>query len=457
VPPADRMDSHAPPSFGAAVRGISKVGRCYRARLVSIAADADFVGQVRCQLAPVPFFANLRAGRWYVPNPDGLCHFKSSDGHPQERTKFSTSRLNLNVLSALQEAGSLCIVDATRRGKRFPDALSITVPMWCAVINRLRAQSFDQAAEPGLFPEWVPLHEVDKIEASIDGFCEDVLEVAPDILDIVRQLQHPIHPVWLAHGDLLPHCGPGSQQQPSTSEYLVLWCLSASEARGAEAAREHQSLTYVQGAGDDEEAWSLGLTPSHFFAHRSELLASLAPEDLVPEILQRQHEAPLLLADQPTRILGTRLLLCSRAVEGPCIVLNQATGTSTTKTLQLRCPPAKRPKPPDAHLRAMQALEAFLHEHEGPVVLVASTNEDLPSLIFLSVLAIVLEGEGGGGGGGLGRVEKLHIRKALCKVATVGVPPELPRHFMNEITRFCNSAPSRSTRSSTPQSGCHFE
>mmetsp|Transcript_4031 Transcript_4031/g.9724 ORF Transcript_4031/g.9724 Transcript_4031/m.9724 type:complete len:451 (-) Transcript_4031:83-1435(-) len=450
------MDSHTPPSFGAAVRGISKVGRSYRARLVSIAADADFVGEIRCQLAPVPFFANLRAGRWYLPNPDGLCHFKSSDGHPQERAKFSTSRLNLNVLAALQEAGSLCLVDATRRGKRFPDALSITVPTWVAVINRLRARSLDGVREPAIFPEWVPRNEVEKIEESIDEFCEDVLEVAPDILDIVRQLQHPIHPVWVAHGDLLPHCGPASQQ-PSTAEYLVLWCLSASEARGAEAAREHQSLPYVQGAGDDEEAWSLGLTPAHFFAHRSELLASLAPEDLVPEILQREHEAPLLVPVQPARILGTRLMLCSRAVEGPCIMLNQATGTTTSKTLQLRCPPAKRPKPPDAHLRAMQAVEAFLHEHTGPIVLVATTNDDLPSLIFLAVLAIVLESEDSGGAVGLARVEKLHIRKALCKVATAGVPPELPRHFMNEITRFCNSAPTRSTRSSTPQSGCHFE
>lgn len=28
------------------------------------------------------------------------------------------------------------IVDSTRRGKRFPDALSKTIPIWCAVINR---------------------------------------------------------------------------------------------------------------------------------------------------------------------------------------------------------------------------------------------------------------------------------------------------------------------------------
>jgi tRNA A64-2'-O-ribosylphosphate transferase len=32
--------------------------------------------------------------------------------------------------------GSMIITDSTRAGKRFPDALSKTVPLWCAVINK---------------------------------------------------------------------------------------------------------------------------------------------------------------------------------------------------------------------------------------------------------------------------------------------------------------------------------
>ena len=32
--------------------------------------------------------------------------------------------------------GRAVLVDSTRRGKRIPDALSKTVPIWCAVINR---------------------------------------------------------------------------------------------------------------------------------------------------------------------------------------------------------------------------------------------------------------------------------------------------------------------------------
>ena len=38
----------------------------------------------------------------------------------------------------MRELAARCIiVDSTRRGKSMPDALSKTVPIWCAVINRL--------------------------------------------------------------------------------------------------------------------------------------------------------------------------------------------------------------------------------------------------------------------------------------------------------------------------------
>ena len=33
----------------------------------------------------------------------------------------------------------LVLVDSTRAGKRIPDALSKTVPIWCAVVNRAMA------------------------------------------------------------------------------------------------------------------------------------------------------------------------------------------------------------------------------------------------------------------------------------------------------------------------------
>lgn len=43
--------------------------------------------------------------------------------------------------------GSMIIVDSTRAGKRLPDALSKTVPLWCAVINKaiqIKMRRFDE-------------------------------------------------------------------------------------------------------------------------------------------------------------------------------------------------------------------------------------------------------------------------------------------------------------------------
>ena len=39
------------------------------------------------------------------------------------------------------EMGRCIIVDSTRRGKSMPDALSKTIPIWCAVMNQMLFQS----------------------------------------------------------------------------------------------------------------------------------------------------------------------------------------------------------------------------------------------------------------------------------------------------------------------------
>lgn len=105
--------------------------------LRSIHLDAGFVREAWEYLGRPPVLANLRCGVWYVP-PDissGECYFKSTDGHAGHWA-FSLSRINLNIALAAATHGRAMVVDATRSGKRFPDALSKTVPIWCCVINR---------------------------------------------------------------------------------------------------------------------------------------------------------------------------------------------------------------------------------------------------------------------------------------------------------------------------------
>ena len=64
------------------------------------------------------------------------------------------------------------IVDSTRRGKRMPDALSKTIPIWCAVLNRLLFED-DQDIKNLQTPEWaVGASEHAQIEARLNDFVQ---------------------------------------------------------------------------------------------------------------------------------------------------------------------------------------------------------------------------------------------------------------------------------------------
>jgi tRNA A64-2'-O-ribosylphosphate transferase len=70
------------------------------------------------------------------------------------------------------------LVDSTRSGKRIPDALSKTVPIWCAVINRAVARRFPGALtsdwDNALYtpPGAVSSQEHHQIEVQLDTWAE---------------------------------------------------------------------------------------------------------------------------------------------------------------------------------------------------------------------------------------------------------------------------------------------
>lgn len=75
----------------------------------------------------------------------------------------------------------LILVDSTRSGKRIPDALSKTVPIWCAVINRamlllhphLRENDTKRSWDTALYtpPATVSKLEHHEIEKRLDGWA----------------------------------------------------------------------------------------------------------------------------------------------------------------------------------------------------------------------------------------------------------------------------------------------
>eukprot|EP00913_Durusdinium_trenchii_P019398 g18236.t1 len=400
--------------------------------LISIHQDSEFAGRARALRPQWPLLANLRAGAWYV-NPkdlDGTCYFKSVDGH-RNAWDFSLIRLNLQVAQLAAGCGGLCLVDCTgNRRKRFPDSMSKTVPIWCAVLQAAmqEATSFDAFDELLHLPSMVQ-DERPEILQRLPGFTERIckywhsnkcnmgenctfahstkeLRGKPDLVgtqlcfqfmskgtctkgaactfahgktelrhskEDAKELEEPMKELrqalpwsernnlaaalngkklrsfWVCPSDDLqkiceenalqhrvnrnhrrPLKDPRAEKLPQEllawqTEWVIILCISASKV-------EMGSTTYVQGAGDDEEAWAqhLGLTPLLFWKHAwiSAGVALILDESeiggnlmLVPEGLQRGHfsERPVKIEDGGgVSILGdTRLVVGDFAAATP--------------------------------------------------------------------------------------------------------------------------------------------
>ncbi|KAL8728044.1 MAG: hypothetical protein Q9166_005644 [cf. Caloplaca sp. 2 TL-2023] len=243
-------------------------------RLSSIYHDSLFVQQVSHHYK-LPLIANERCGSWYI-RPErkaGSAYFKSTDGH-QGQWSFSTRRLNLQVLDIVAKHGGCIIVDSTRRGKSMPDALSKTIPIWCAVLNRLLFDKENQ--DVGLYtPETVlGPSEHSQIEARLENFVSVAKSLKLDLPSLRKnRLSGPLRPFFITPDLAFPDLPP----EPS---FHPIICLTSSRRiYGSEDSENN----YIQGAGDDSEGWSHGLTPSLFWRHKDCLMS--ATEDELPGLI----------------------------------------------------------------------------------------------------------------------------------------------------------------------------
>lgn len=138
-------------------------------RLHSIASDERFVWRVAKGYA-FPIIANQRCGTWYCDpksTSDVYAYFKSTDGHTNNWA-FNLRRSNLILAEKAETEGGIILVDSTRRGKRMPDALAKTVPIWCAVINRALGLDGTLYTPPNI----VSPSEKAQIVERLDGWVE---------------------------------------------------------------------------------------------------------------------------------------------------------------------------------------------------------------------------------------------------------------------------------------------
>ncbi|EAA32270.1 hypothetical protein GE21DRAFT_7289 [Neurospora crassa] len=246
-------------------------------RLKSIQHDAAFVHEVADVLG-LPLVANERCGSWYI-DPQlkrSSAYFKSTDGHTGQ-WKFSTRRLNFHLLEVIGRNDGCIIVDSTRRGKRMPDALSKTIPIWCTVLNQALFPSHPESHTLHVPPTVVSSSEHSQMSSRLPFFLSSLLALQPDIPSLRQNIQKPLRPLWVTPDDELT---PEMVDEIKVSFHPVVCCTSSRRVVGTEMSEEG----YIQGAGDDTENWAHGLTAPLFWANQRQLLET--PEGDLPGLIE---------------------------------------------------------------------------------------------------------------------------------------------------------------------------
>ncbi|PYH95337.1 tRNA a64-2'-o-ribosylphosphate transferase [Aspergillus ellipticus CBS 707.79] len=367
-------------------------------RLRSIEADAAFARETADHYG-LPLIANERCGSWYIPPEvkSGSAYFKSTDGHTGQ-WDFSFRRLNLQLLPIAREHGGCIIVDSTRRGKLMPDALSKTIPIWCAVINRALFPS-DTAYHAVEFPpNFLGASEESQIERRIDGFVKSLEDLKLDLDDLKQQLGKPIRIAWANRSYFHP-----TDLYKGDKYHLFVLCSASKRVHGAEMSEGG----YIQGAGDDSESWAYGLTPPVFWASRSTLFQH-SEEDLPAVIEQLVEEHRKQDTDERAiRIAPTRNIYISQthprlnnsnrydiiidcngrpeAVEGNAKRLNLGCGTSKLGSRDLR--------------KQLDQVQGFVKSRFGSnpsqsLLVTCETGKDLSAGALLAILCLFYNDDG---------------------------------------------------------------
>ncbi|KAF3049623.1 hypothetical protein E8E11_002601 [Didymella keratinophila] len=328
------------PNFSTTLSSLKRSALSITNRLHSITKDSQFVTSVS-DAYDLPLVANERCGSWYIPLnlKTSSVYFKSTDGHMGEWA-FSLRRLNLQLLDVVGQHGGCVIVDSTRRGKSMPDALSKTVPFWCCVMNRAIfgvEKKGDEALDLFTPPSAVSESENTQMERRIDGFVQQFLDICrPDIGALRSKLQKPLRPLWVTQSSTLPH---NSTDFPDF--HPIILCTASRRVRGAEASEGG----YIQGAADDHEAWSHGLTPALFWSNKDNLLRT-NEEDLPTKIEM------LVSQDQGTDAVTTLIQPTSNLY----VSVSENTDLTSFDTV-ISCTPQSLPQP----LLKDAGVKAYLH------------------------------------------------------------------------------------------------
>lgn len=176
---------------------------------------------------------------------------------------------------------SCFIVDSTRNGKRIPDALSKTIPVWIAVMNQLILHSHHSNSlqkenlDSSLFaqlntpPSSISRAEHSQISLLIPGFRQKTLESSiwsKSMTDLLLNFKKPLRPIWVTPDSTLFSRG-SPWPSISTLDFYPIILISASRIV-VDGVDRQNGFVYIQGAADDEESWAQNLRFQDFWLHK---------------------------------------------------------------------------------------------------------------------------------------------------------------------------------------------
>jgi tRNA A64-2'-O-ribosylphosphate transferase len=162
----------------------------------------------------------------------------------------------------------IIIVDSTRRGKTVPDALSKTIPIWCATLNYVMFGNSTLSGKEGksnwlfLPKQIISESEQNSIMKMIPQFAEELLNLKTVTKEqLLGKFQGKyLRPMWVYPGMVLPFESPQYDDF-----YPIINCVASRKAQ--DGTVKLNGFNYVQGAADDHELWADCLTPKLFWGN----------------------------------------------------------------------------------------------------------------------------------------------------------------------------------------------
>lgn len=175
----------------------------------------------------------------------------------------------------IQSANGIVVVDSTRRGKRIPDALSKTVPIWCAVLNIVLFGQKDPLIY--LPPHIVSASEKSQIEKRIPDFVDKFYAAGIDTDNIIKnKIKKPLRPIWVTPDAFNVQTVNEVDWKNMEEFHPIVLCTASVMAQDNTDFRP--GYTYVQGAADDHEEWAALLSPDLLWDN-IEILGDLETSD----------------------------------------------------------------------------------------------------------------------------------------------------------------------------------